>query len=232
MFTLLEDQMNPDFGKIARNIVFIAGERVLRDPIVVPFSRGCNLLTVYSKKHIDGEPDLKAAKMAHNQRTLKKLGSLFYTGGTCMWFAPSGGRDRRSSETGKVELSPFDANSIEMIRQVADKAGALQKTHFYAMALATHNIFPPPASVRIVSQFCCESSLVCLHLSTAIPRPGRFDMCIFVLHSVSPRSTMLGLWCCSGIMISGKLGSLIKSASLQEVPDLCFFVKCRCVITL
>lgn len=35
-----------------------------------------------------------------------------------MWFAPSGGRDRRSADTGKVELSPFDANSIEMMRQV------------------------------------------------------------------------------------------------------------------
>jgi hypothetical protein len=33
------------------------------DAIVVPFSRGCNLLTVYSKKHIDSEPELKAAKV-------------------------------------------------------------------------------------------------------------------------------------------------------------------------
>lgn len=147
IFTLLNDQLNSEFGKLATNVVFIAGERVLRDAIVVPFSRGCNLLTVYSKKHIDSEPDLKAAKMSHNQRTMKQLGGLFYKGGTCMWFAPSGGRDRRNSESGKVELSPFDANAIEMIRQVADKAGALKKTHFYAMALATHNIFPPPASV-------------------------------------------------------------------------------------
>ncbi len=152
IFTLLEDQMGPEYGKIARNIVFIAGERVLRDAIVVPFSRGCNLLTVYSKKHIDSEPELKTAKMSHNQRTLKELGALFYKGGTCMWFAPSGGRDRRSKETGLVELSPFDANSIEMIKQVAEKAGALEKTHFYSMALATHNIFPPPATVSIVPE--------------------------------------------------------------------------------
>lgn len=147
LFTLFEDQMGPEYGALARNIVFIAGERVLRDAIVVPFSRGCNLLTVYSKKHIDSEPELKPAKMTHNQRTLKKLGELFYVGGTCMWFAPSGGRDRRSQETGKVELAPFDPNSIEMIRQVAERAGALEKTHFYPMAMATSNIFPPPASV-------------------------------------------------------------------------------------
>ena len=42
--------------------------------VVVPFSRGCNLLTVYSKKHIDSEPELKTAKMSHNQRTMKTLG--------------------------------------------------------------------------------------------------------------------------------------------------------------
>jgi len=143
MFTLMEDQLGKEYGDIAKNTVFIAGERVLRDAIVVPFSRGCSLLTVYSKKHIDSEPDLKTAKMGHNGKTMKQLGQFFAKGGTCMWFAPSGGRDRRSDDTGRVELSPFDPNAIEMIRQVADKAGALEKTHFYAMALATHNIFPP-----------------------------------------------------------------------------------------
>lgn len=147
LFTLMEDQLGEEYGKIARNTVFIAGERVLRDAIVVPFSRGCSLLTVYSKKHIDSDPELKPAKMTHNGKTMKQLGAFFAKGGTCMWFAPSGGRDRRSEETGKVEVEKFDPNAIEMIRQVADKAGALDKTHFYAMSLATHNIFPPPASV-------------------------------------------------------------------------------------
>lgn len=52
-----------EFGKIASDIKFMAGERVLRDAIVVPFSRGCNLLTVYSKKHIDSEPELKKDKV-------------------------------------------------------------------------------------------------------------------------------------------------------------------------
>jgi len=147
LFTLFEDQLGPDYGKIAANTVFMAGERVLRDAIVVPFSRGCNLLTVYSKKHIDSEPDLKQAKMNHNQRTMKTLGMQFAKGGTCMWFAPSGGRDRRSAETGKVEPAPFDPNSLEMVRLVAEGAGAKDKTHFYPMAMATHNIFPPPQTV-------------------------------------------------------------------------------------
>jgi len=147
IFTLFEDQLGAEFGKIASDIKFMAGERVLRDAIVVPFSRGCNLLTVYSKKHIDSEPELKKDKMTHNQRTMKTLGMQFAQGGTCMWFAPSGGRDRRSAETGKVEPAAFDPNSVEMVRLVAEGAGAKEKTHYYPMAMATHNIFPPPQTV-------------------------------------------------------------------------------------
>lgn len=147
IFTLFQDQLGPEFGALAQDIVFMAGERVLRDAIVVPFSRGCNLLTVYSKKHIDSEPELKPAKMQHNQRSMKQLGALFAKGGTCMWYAPSGGRDRRDPETGKVEPAMFDPNAIEMVRLVAEAAGAGAKTHMYPMALATHNIFPPPATV-------------------------------------------------------------------------------------
>jgi len=147
IFTLFEDQLGADYGKLASDIVFMAGERVLRDAIVVPFSRGCNLLTVYSKKHIDSEPEMKAAKMTHNQRTMKTLGMQFAKGGTCMWFAPSGGRDRRSVDTGKVEPAMFDPSSLEMVRMVAGGAGAKDKTHYYPMAMATHNIFPPPQTV-------------------------------------------------------------------------------------
>ena len=84
--------------------------------------------------------------MGHNQRTMKKLGELFHVGGTSMWFAPSGGRARRGAD-GKVELSPFDPTAIEMVRLVAEGAGAGGKTHFYPMSLMTHNIFPPPSSV-------------------------------------------------------------------------------------
>eukprot|EP00961_Rhodomonas_salina_P266469 3602046-Rhodomonas_salina.1 len=111
--SLAPGSVGTEFGALAQDIVFMAGERVLRDAIVVPFSRGCNLLTgvhtrlqactpvpacvgrgvqacgtdrrrsvqssgpvsayerereaVYSKKHIDSEPELKPAKMQHNQ---------------------------------------------------------------------------------------------------------------------------------------------------------------------
>jgi glycerol-3-phosphate O-acyltransferase len=72
IFTLFEDQLGKEYGKMASDIVFMAGERVLRDAIVVPFSRGCNLLTVYSKKHIDSEPEMKPLKMTHNQAHILK----------------------------------------------------------------------------------------------------------------------------------------------------------------
>lgn len=62
-------------------------------------------------------------QMTHNQRTMKTLGMQFAQGSTCMWFAPSGGRDRRSAETGKVEPAPFDPSSVEMVRLVAESAG-------------------------------------------------------------------------------------------------------------
>jgi len=166
LFTLFEDQLGPEFGKIASDTVFMAGERVLRDAIVVPFSRGCNLLTVYSKKHIDSEPELKQAKMGHNQKTMKTLGMQFAKGGTCMWFAPSGGRDRRSADTDKVEPAPFDPNAVEMVKLVAEGAGAKDKTHFYPMAMATHNIFPPPQTVG--GEFGEERRVQWTHLGIAI----------------------------------------------------------------
>ena len=40
IFTLFEDQLGPDFGKIASNIVFMAGERVLRDGSECTRARG------------------------------------------------------------------------------------------------------------------------------------------------------------------------------------------------
>ena len=47
----------------------------------------------------------------------------------------------------KVETAPFDPNAVEMVKLVAEGAGAKDKTHFYPMAMATHNIFPPPQTV-------------------------------------------------------------------------------------
>ena len=75
---------------------------------------------------------------------MKTMQSLFTEGGKCIWVAPSGGRDR-VGESGKYEVSPFDAKSIEMFRLMADKAK--RPTHFYPLSMFTYPICPPPSAV-------------------------------------------------------------------------------------
>lgn len=131
--------------EFCKNWVFMAGDRVREDLVVVPFSVGRNLLTVYSKKHLDDVPELRAEKVAHNRRTISVTQKILQEGGKCIWFAPSGGRDRRSKETGRVEVSPFDSGAIEMMRFTANKSG--RPCHFYPMSLVTYNMLPPPSNV-------------------------------------------------------------------------------------
>uniref|UniRef100_A0A7S0ZKR5 Phospholipid/glycerol acyltransferase domain-containing protein n=1 Tax=Timspurckia oligopyrenoides TaxID=708627 RepID=A0A7S0ZKR5_9RHOD len=134
-----------EMQELAENIVFMAGDRVREDALVVPFSLGRNLLTVYSKKHINDVPELVETKQKHNRRTIKVTENMFKQGGVCLWFAPSGGRDRRSAETGKVEVAEFDPDAVEMMRFTALKSGT--PTHFYPMSLATYALLPPPETV-------------------------------------------------------------------------------------
>lgn len=134
--------MDRDF---CEEVVFMAGDRVRDDPVVTPFSVGRNLLTVYSKKHINDVPKLRSDKLKHNRRTIASTVALFKEGGTTLWFAPSGGRDRRSKETNCVEVSHFDADAVDVMLMTAKKAG--RPTHFYPMALVTYTMFPPPETV-------------------------------------------------------------------------------------
>ncbi len=137
---LLEDQF-PDF---ASNLIYVAGHRVTTDPLAIPFSMGCNLLSVYSKKHIEHPAEEKANKQQHNKRTLAKMQELLAKGGCCIYVAPSGGRDRRN-EKGAIEVAPFDRQSVEMFHLIAKQAKTT--THFYPMALFTYNLLPPPETV-------------------------------------------------------------------------------------
>ncbi len=50
-------------------MIFVAGERVITDPLAVPASMGRNLLCIYSKRYIDHPPELKSEKQLHNKRT-------------------------------------------------------------------------------------------------------------------------------------------------------------------
>jgi len=142
IISLLLEKTHPQF---AEEIIFIAGHRVITDPLAVPFSKGCNLLCIYSKKHVETPPEQKAEKLQHNQRTMKRMGQLLSEGGKCIYVAPSGGRDRPNRE-GVVDVARFDPQSVEMFWLMAQQAA--QKTHFYPLALATYDLLPPPNSIQ------------------------------------------------------------------------------------
>jgi len=58
-------------SQLAYAMIFMAGDRVREDPVAMPFSMGRNLLTVYSKRHIDDYPEKKAEKLQHNKKTIQ-----------------------------------------------------------------------------------------------------------------------------------------------------------------
>lgn len=131
--------------EFCEDLIFMAGDRVRNDPVVCPFSAGRNLLTVYSKKHINDVPELRQGKLQHNRRTIHATAALFKKGGSVVWFAPSGGRDRRSKETKCVEVSAFDEGAVEMMRFTAEKSGV--PSHFFPMSIRTYDMLPPPSNV-------------------------------------------------------------------------------------
>ncbi|MGE3954311.1 MAG: 1-acyl-sn-glycerol-3-phosphate acyltransferase [Parachlamydiales bacterium] len=134
---LLEKTHEP----LGREMIWVAGDRVLIDPMAIPFSMGRNLLCVYSKKYLEIPPERKAEKQAHNQRAMLKLLELLTEGGKLVYVAPSGGRDR-PNEAGEVVCAPFDPQAIEIFRLLGQKSG--RATHFYPLALDTYKLLPPP----------------------------------------------------------------------------------------
>ncbi len=138
VLTILLEKTHP---LLAQEVIFVAGARVLTDPMAVPYSLGLNLLCVYSKKHIDNPPEKRAEKQAHNQRTMRAMLDLLSEGGYAIYVAPSGGRDRAAAD-GTIPVAPFDPSAIEMFRLMAARSGT--PCHFYPMALGTYHLLPPP----------------------------------------------------------------------------------------
>lgn len=137
--------LEKDYPLLAAGMIFVAGHRVISDPLAIPMSLGRNLLCIYSKKHIDHPPEEKSAKIQHNQRTLKKMHELLNQGGKCIYVAPSGGRDRTNAQ-GIVEVSAFDPDSLQLFWLLAKQAA--RPTHFYPLALKTYDLMPPPNRVE------------------------------------------------------------------------------------
>jgi glycerol-3-phosphate O-acyltransferase len=132
--------------KLAEQIIYVAGERVITDPVAIPFSLGTDLLCIYSKRYIDSPPEEKAAKQIHNKHTMELMSKLLQEGGKAIYVAPAGGRDRKDP-TGQINPTPFDPNSIEMFYLMAKKAKT--PTHFYPLALDTYQFLPPPSTINI-----------------------------------------------------------------------------------
>lgn len=135
--------LKPHAPKLAEELFCVAGARVTSDPLAIPFTLGCNILSVYSKNHMDSDPDKRTAQQTHNLRTLSALSELLNQGGHAIYVAPSGGRDRPNAE-GKLLPASFDPQSIQLFTLLAKKAR--KPVHFYPMALATYAILPPPDS--------------------------------------------------------------------------------------
>lgn len=131
--------------KLAEDMIFVAGERVITDSLAVPFSLGCNLLCIYSKKYIDNPPEDKREKQLHNKKTMQLMSQLLSEGGKCIYVAPSGGRDR-PDESGAVQVAPFDSQSVEMFYLMAKKAK--NATAFYPLSLKTYKLLPPPETIQ------------------------------------------------------------------------------------
>src|SRR5262249_25757340 len=47
---VLAIMLGEKYPKLAEEMIYVAGERVVTDPLAVPFSLGCDLLCIYSKR--------------------------------------------------------------------------------------------------------------------------------------------------------------------------------------
>ncbi|KAH0914613.1 hypothetical protein HID58_029059 [Brassica napus] len=105
---------------IGENIKCVAGDRVITDPLCKPFSMGRNLICVYSKNHMNDDPELVDMKRKANTRSLKEMATLLRSGSQLIWIAPSGGRDRPNPSTGEWFPAPFDPSSVDNMRRLVE----------------------------------------------------------------------------------------------------------------
>ncbi|XP_017238530.1 glycerol-3-phosphate acyltransferase, chloroplastic isoform X1 [Daucus carota subsp. sativus] len=143
VIALLLESTNPYIGE---GVTYIAGDRVVTDPLCKPFSMGRNLLCVYSKKHMNDDPELVDMKRRANTRSLKEMAKLLRSESEIIWIAPSGGRDRPDPVTNEWLPAPFDASAVDNMRRLMEHAG--HPAHIYPVALLCHNIMPPPVKVE------------------------------------------------------------------------------------
>ncbi|KAK3430023.1 hypothetical protein EUGRSUZ_E01634 [Eucalyptus grandis] len=131
---------------IVENVTYVAGDRVVTDPLCKPFSMGRNLVCVYSKKHMFDVPELVEMKRRSNTRSLKEMALLLRGGSQLLWIAPSGGRDRPDPLTGEWYPAPFDSAVVDNMRRLVEHSAV--PGHLYPLALLCYDIMPPPPQVE------------------------------------------------------------------------------------
>lgn len=134
------------FQDAAEKLTYVAGHKVTTDALAIPFSMGRNLICIHSKKHLDADPETKPMKQKQNLQAMSEMLGLLKQGGTALWVAPSGGRDRRDLTTGKVPIAKFDSKTIDMFRLMGNKSK--QPTHYYPLAMVSYDLCPPPDYVE------------------------------------------------------------------------------------
>lgn len=73
---------------------------------------------------------------------------MFKAGGSLLWIAPSGGRDRIDEGTGKYKPGVFDPSAVQLIKRLLEKSDKQHRGHVYPMAMASAEIMPPPRAVE------------------------------------------------------------------------------------
>jgi len=134
------------FAQLGADLRYVAGHKVTTDALAIPFSMGRNLLCIHSKKHINADPETKGEKSKQNMMTMSSMLDKLKVGGTALWVAPSGGRDRRDVETKEVPLAKFDQKTVDMFRLMGSKSK--KPTHFYPMAMVSYELCPPPDTIE------------------------------------------------------------------------------------
>lgn len=134
------------FPEEATKVVYVAGHKVTTDALAIPFSMGRNLICIHSKKHIDADPDTKPIKSRQNLAAMSGMLDKLKKGGTILWVAPSGGRDRRDVKSGKTPIAPFDHKTMDMFRLMGTKSK--KPTHYYPLAMVSYELCPPPDFVE------------------------------------------------------------------------------------
>jgi glycerol-3-phosphate O-acyltransferase len=163
IISLLLEKEHP---RLAEEMIFVAGHRVVTDPLAIPLSLGRNLICIYSKRHIDHPPEKRSEKLQHNQLAMKVLQELLNEGGKCIYIAPSGGRDRKD-ENGQLQIAPFDPQAVEMFYLLAQRSS--QPTHMHTLALKTYELLPPPEGIKVEIGETRKTSFAPCFLSFSAP---------------------------------------------------------------